>query len=295
MSELKLRGTGVAVVTPFRKDGSIDFQSLENLVKHLISNGVDYIVALGTTSEAPTLSKDEKFAVINFIADTVDKKVPLVVGMGGNNTQEVVNSIKENSFENIDAILSVVPYYNKPGQDGIYEHYKSVASASPVPVILYNVPGRTSCNMDAETTLKLAKDFKNIIAVKEASGDFEQIMKIVKNKPENFQVISGDDLLTLPLISIGLEGVITVIGNAFPKEMSDMVNYALEGNFEKANTIHYSLTDIISDIFVDGNPAGVKAALSVLGFTDNNLRLPLTPVNRTLYNKIEKHVKELQS
>ncbi len=230
----KLKGTGVAIVTPFRKDSSVDFSSLEKLVNHLLSNGIDYLVVLGTTGEAATLNSDEKKAILNFVIETVDKKVPIVAGFGGNNTSEIVSDIKHYNFNGIDAILSVSPYYNKPGQKGLYNHYKAIAAASSLPVILYNVPGRTTVNISAETTLHLAHDIENIVAVKEASGDFEQIMHILKDKPDDFMVISGDDLLTLPLLSIGIHGVISVTANAFPKEYSDLINLALKGKFNEA-------------------------------------------------------------
>ncbi len=284
----KLKGTGVAIVTPFHKYGTIDFSSLGNILEHIINNGINYIVVLGTTGEAATLSKDEKNAVTNYVIDTVNKRVPIVVGIGGNNTQEVVNSIKSSNFEGIDAILSVAPYYNKPQQKGIYMHYKTIASVSPVPIILYNVPGRTSVNIAAVTTLKLANDIENIIGIKEASGNLSQCMEIIKNKPEDFLVISGDDLLTLPLLALGADGVISVVANAFPKEFSEMVQLGLNGDFKKALQIHYELTDIIKDLFSDGNPSGIKAALNILGLSKNHLRLPLVKVNKSVYNHLYK-------
>ncbi len=289
----KLKGTGVAIVTPFRKDSSIDFLSLEKLINHLLNNGVDYLVVLGTTGEAATLNYDEKKAVLNFVIDTVNKKVPIVAGFGGNNTSEIVSSIKHYNFNGIDAILSVAPYYNKPGQKGLYNHYKAIATASSLPVILYNVPGRTSVNISAETTLKLATDFKNIVAVKEASGDLEQIMQILKNKPNDFMVISGDDLLTLPLISMGIHGVISVTANAFPKEYSSLINFALNGKFKDAMNIQNNLLDIMQTLFVEGNPAGVKAALRILDIVPDNLRLPLNTVSKSTFNKLSKLIEEL--
>jgi 4-hydroxy-tetrahydrodipicolinate synthase len=294
MVQQKFSGTGVAIITPFRNDGSIDFKSLGKLLEHIISNGIDYIVALGTTGESVTLSKDEKQAVISCVVEVVDKRVPVVVGMGGNNTQEIINSIKSADFENIDAILSVSPYYNKPSQQGLYQHFKSIASASKVPVIIYNVPGRTGSNISAETTIKLARDVKNIVAVKEASGNIGQIMNIIKNKPAGFKVISGDDALTLPMISIGGSGVISVIANAFPRELSSMVNYALVGEMNKANELHYKLLDLISAIFEEGSPSGIKAALDILKICPNNLRLPLVPVSDGHYRKIGDIIKKLK-
>lgn len=293
MALKKLTGTGVAIVTPFRKDSSIDFKSLEKLIEHIIKNNVDFIVALGTTGEAATLTNDEKFAVVNFIKETVDNRVPIVLGLGGNNTKQIVNDIKSTDFEGITAILSVAPYYNKPSQNGLFQHYKTIASACPVPVILYNVPGRTSVNINAETTLKLANEVENIIAIKEASGNLPQIMQIIKNRPKDFLVLSGDDALTLPMISLGANGVISVVANAFPKEFSSMVNFALKGDFNSAKNLHYKLIDIINALFVDGNPAGVKAALTILNIISNNVRLPLSTVSRQTYSQLTKLIEEL--
>jgi 4-hydroxy-tetrahydrodipicolinate synthase len=294
MTQKKFTGTGVAIITPFRKDRSIDFKSLEKLIEHLIGNGIDYIVALGTTGESVTLSKDEKNAVVSQVIEVINNRIPLVVGMGSNNTQEIVNSIKSNNFKSIDAILSVAPYYNKPSQAGLYEHFKSIADASPVPVIIYNVPGRTSSNISAETTVKLARDVKGIIAIKEASGNLCQIMNIVKNKPKNFLVISGDDILTLPMIAVGGAGVISVAANAYPREISDMVNYALKNDMVKANEIHYKLLDLIESLFEEGNPSGIKAALDILRICPNNLRLPLLQVSDVHYKKISDIIKKIK-
>lgn len=288
----KITGTGVAIVTPFRKDSSIDFKSLEKLIEHIIKNNVDFIVALGTTGEAATLTNDEKFAVVNFIKETVNNRLPIVLGLGGNNTKQIVNDIKETDFEDISAILSVAPYYNKPSQKGLFQHYKTIASACPVPVILYNVPGRTSVNISAETTLKLANEVDNIIAIKEASGNLPQIMQIIKNRPKDFLVLSGDDALTLPMISLGANGVISVVANAFPKEFSSMVNFALKGDFSSARSLHYKLIDVINNLFVDGNPAGVKAALTILNIISNNVRLPLSTVSRQTYSTLTKLIEE---
>lgn len=290
----KFSGTGVAIVTPFRNDSSVDFNALIKLVKHIIKGKVDYIVALGTTGETATLNKDEKQAVINIIKEEVNGKVPIVIGIGGNNTQEVVNNIKNQDFEGIAGLLSVSPYYNKPSQKGLYRHYKDIATACPVDVILYNVPGRTGGNISADTVLKLANDVENIVAVKEASADFEQIMEIIKHKPEGFAVISGDDALTLPLISIGMSGVISVVANAYPSEMSMIVDNSIKGNLKKAREYHYKLIDFTNCIFSDGNPAGIKAALNIKGIIDNNLRLPLTKVNRTVYNKLDGIMKDIK-
>lgn len=290
----KLRGTGVAIVTPFRKDSSIDFLSLEKLLKHTTENGVDYLVVLGTTGESTTLNKDEKQALLNFVIEFADNKIPVIAGFGGNNTNEVVSSIKHYNFSGIDGILSVSPAYNKPTQKGIYAHYKAIAAVSPVPIILYNVPGRTSSNISAETTLQLANDFDNIIAIKEASGNFEQIMTIIKNKPDDFMVISGDDMLTMPLISVGVEGVISVVANALPSEFSSIVKSALNGKFNEALVNQHRLLEIMNTLFVDGNPGGVKAALKILGITQDHLRLPLVPISKATYNKLAKQIEEIK-
>jgi len=293
MPERKFIGTGVAITTPFRKDGSIDFKSLAIHLEYLLKNGIDYLVVLGTTGETPVLNKDEKQALVSFVVETAGKKAPVVVGIGGNHTQSVIDSINETDFTGIDAILSVSPYYNKPNQNGLYQHFKAIAEASPVPVILYNVPGRTGCNLNSETTLKLAKDFRQIVAVKEASGNMSQIMNLLQDKPGNFRIISGDDALTFPMISLGATGVISVIANAFPAEFSTMVKYALSGKTEEARKIHYRLLPAMEAIFTEGNPAGVKSILEILGISSNYLRLPLVPVSKELYKKLEKIVKEI--
>ena len=281
------KGTGVAMVTPFHEDGTIDFTSLGKLNRHIIDGGVDFIVALGTTSESVVLSADEKNAVLKHILEETNGKIPVVVGMGGNNTQLIADSIKSMDFKGISGILSVAPYYNKPNQEGMYYHFKAIADASPVPIILYNVPGRTSSNLSAETTLKLAAECDNITAIKEASGDMGQIMDIVKNKDEDFTVLSGDDALTFPMMALGAEGVISVVANAYPKEFSMMVNHCLKGNYAEARKLHYSLIEIINALFEDGNPAGIKAALEIMGIGSNELRLPLVKVNKATYNKLD--------
>ena len=291
----KFQGTGVALVTPFHKYGAIDFGSIKNIVEHTINNGVDYLVVLGTTGEATSLSKDEKLAVTDYVIETVNGRVPIVKGIGGNNTQEVVNIIKSESFDGIDAILSVCPYYNKPQQKGIFYHYKTIASASPVSVILYNVPGRTGANINAETTLRLAHDFTNIIAIKEASGNMFQIMKILNEKPDDFMVISGDDALTLPLMALGAKGVISVVANAFPAKFSDMVGLCLKGDFEKAKKIHFQIINIINALFEDGSPGGIKAALQILELCENNLRLPVVKVNKSVYLQLNNLISEFQT
>ncbi len=283
-----LGGTGVAIVSPFHNYGTLDFSSLEKLLEHIIDGGVDFVVSLGTTSEAATLTEDEKDAVSNFVKETINGRVPLVMGMGGNSTQAVVNKIKKTDFTGVEAILSVAPYYNKPNQKGLYNHFKSIAAASPVPVILYNVPGRTSSNLNAETTLRLANDFENIVAVKEASIDINQVMEILKGRPKGFKVFSGDDLLTYPFMTLGADGVISVLANAFPREFSRMVNLLSESQYKDALEIHNSFLPIIHQLFADGNPAGIKAALEIMGILKNNLRLPMVKANRTVYLALEK-------
>ncbi len=290
----KLTGTGVAIVTPFHFSGEIDFPALSALLESIIENGVDFIVSLGTTSEAVTLTAEERKLVMDHVVATVKKRVPVVMGIGGNNTSAIIDQIKAESFDGIDAILSVAPYYNKPNQRGIYEHFKAIAEVCPVPIILYNVPGRTSSNISSETCVKLASDFKNIVAVKEASGDLVQIMEIIRNKPENFDVLSGDDALTLPMISLGAEGVISVAANSFPKEFSHMVSLARIGDMEDARTIHYKLLRIIDMLFQQGNPAGIKALLEIQGIMGNILRLPMVPVTNDLYMKIAREVEEIK-
>jgi 4-hydroxy-tetrahydrodipicolinate synthase len=290
----KFKGTGVALVTPFHKQGTIDFGSLEKLIEHTLEGGVGYLVVLGTTGEAATLSKDEKFALIGFVKDVVSQRVPLVLGVGGYNTQEVVSTLSHGDFDGFDAILSVTPYYNKPTQRGLYLHYKHIASASPLPVILYNVPGRTGVNMTAETTLELAREFDNIIAVKEASGNFGQIMDIINNKPEGFLVISGDDGITLPLIAAGADGVISVVANAYPSTFAAMVKAALDGKMAEARRLHYLLLPFINALFADGSPGGIKAALDVMKIVPNNLRLPVVKVNKTTQSLITTLITELK-
>lgn len=285
---------GVALITPFKSDKTIDFQALARLVEHQIKCGVDFIVVLGTTAETPTLTADERRQVRDFVAQRVNGRVPLVLGLGGNNTMGVIEEIRLTDLSAYSAILSVVPYYNKPSQEGIYQHYAAIAQASPVPIVLYNVPGRTGVNMTAETTLRLASDFpEKIIAVKEASGNFTQIDDIIKRKPADFMVISGDDGITFPLITLGAVGVISVIGNAFPKEFSRMVRLALEGDFANALLIHHKFTELFSLLFVDGNPAGVKCLLHAMGYIENELRLPLVPTRITTYDKIRNVLERL--
>lgn len=280
-------GTGVALVTPFRKQQeSVDFTKLETLIEHIISSGVDYIVALGTTSEAATMTESERSAVQSFIVETVAGRCPIMLGLGGNNTLSVTDTIARTNFDGISGLLSVTPYYNKPNQRGLYQHYRSVAEASPVPVVMYNVPGRTGVNMTAETTLSLAADCANIIGIKEASGNLQQVMEILRNRPDNFKVISGDDALTYPMLTLGADGVISVMANALPAEMSQMVRFAMKGDLKKALPLHYRMLPLMNAIFEEGNPAGVKALLEIEGQITNVLRLPLVKVSKPLYNKL---------
>jgi len=290
----KFKGTGVAIVTPFRNDSSIDFASFGRVINHVINGGVNYIVAMGTTGESVTLSKDEKKALISYVVEAIDNRVPLAVGIGGNNTQEVINFIRQSDLSGVDGLLSVAPYYNKPGQRGLFQHFKAIATSSPIPVIIYNVPGRTCSNISSETCLELAHKCETIIAVKEASGDIGQIMRIIKEKPENFSVISGDDSMTIPIISLGGSGVISVMANAFPAQCSELVNHALKSNFKSAREIQFRFMEIIELLFIDGNPAGVKAMLNIMNLCNNNLRLPLVPVNRTFYTRIQKAIEEAE-
>ncbi len=285
------KGTGVAIVTPFLKDGNVDFKSLEKIVNHLIKGKVEYIVAMGTTGESVTLRKDEKAAVTKHIIKVSAGRVPIVLGIGGNNTAEVVHSLDSTDLAGITAILSVCPYYNRPNQEGLYQHFKAVAEASPLPVILYNVPGRTSCNLSDETTLRLAKDFNNIIGIKEASGNMIQIMNIIKNKPKNFLVISGDDQITLPIIACGGDGVISVVANAYPKDFSEMTRQALAGNFVEARKLHYKLISITNLLFADGSPAGVKAALEIMKLCSAYVRLPLVNINKSVQSTLANQMK----
>ena len=282
----KFKGTGVALVTPFRKEGEVDFNALQKLVEFQIENGVNYLVVQGTTGESVTLTDEEKVSVLEYIIDITKNRVPIVLGVGGNNTSNVVHQIKRfNSFR-IDAYLSVSPYYNKPSQAGIIAHYGQIAQASDKPIILYNVPGRTGSNMTAETTLTLANTYANIIAVKEASGNLEQIMEVIKGKPSDFLVISGDDALTLPHIACGGDGVISVVANAFPKRFSSMVDYALKGDLEKAKPLHYELFPIIQQLFADGNPGGIKYVLKLISIGEDHVRLPLVNINDEVAKKL---------
>lgn len=294
MAEKMLEGLGVALVTPFNKDTSIDYEALEKLIEHVIKGGCDYLVALGTTGETPTLSYEEKVVVTRFIREKSAERVPLVLGVGGNSTSKVVEDIKRRDLEGYSAILSVTPYYNKPNQEGLFLHYKAISEASPLPIILYNVPGRTGVNLSAKTTLRLSELSKNIIGVKEASGKLEQAEEIIKNAPTGFSVISGDDAAVAPLMQRGATGVISVLANAFPTIMKQLVTLCREYKYEEANTLQLKLQSIIGHLFEDGNPAGVKAILSKMGIVENILRLPLVPASKETEEKLFKETEELQ-
>jgi 4-hydroxy-tetrahydrodipicolinate synthase len=289
-----LVGTGVALVTPFKKDFSVDVEALQRIVNFQIDNGIDYLVVLGTTAESATLSQDEKELVIKTIVETNKKRLPLVLGVGGNNTSKVVEELKTRDLSDFVAILSVSPYYNKPTQEGIYQHFKMIAQASPIPIILYNVPGRTASNMLPSTVIRLANDFKNIVAIKEAAGDIVQAMKLIQNKPKDFHVISGDDMITLPMVLAGGSGVISVIGEGFPRQFSYMVRLGLERKTDEAYQLHYLLADSIDMIFEQGNPAGIKEIFSLLGLSENTVRLPLVNVNEDLANRLAAFVSKTE-
>ena len=282
----KFNGTGVALVTPFRKEGEVDYSALEKLVEFQIQNGVNYLVVQGTTGESVTLTDQEKISVLEFVIEINKERLPIVLGIGGNNTSSVIEQIHQFSNYKIDGILSVSPYYNKPSQEGIYAHYKALSKASSLPIILYNVPGRTSSNISPDTTLKLANECENIVAIKEASGDLEQIMQIILHKPDGFLVISGDDALTLPHLAIGGDGVISVVANAFPKRFSTMVSSILKGDLDLAKQKHYELFEIIKYLFADGNPGGIKYVLKLINICEDNLRLPLVNINEKTANKL---------
>ncbi len=286
ISTKKLIGTGVALVTPFHKNGSIDFKSLSLLVDHIVKGKCEYLVPLGTTGESVTLSADEKRAVVECVLEANNKRVPVVLGLGGNNTLEIIDKLRHDHFDGISALLSVSPYYNKPSQKGILQHYKMIAEESPLPIILYNVPGRTGSNMSVETTLDIASSHKNIIGIKEASGNMEQIMQIIRERPDGFLVISGDDALTLPLMAAGADGVISVVSNAFPKQYSEMVRLLMKGDLKKARQLHYQLLPLIPLLFAEGSPSGIKCALRNLGICEEVVRLPLVNVSKGLAAKI---------
>ena len=288
------KGLGIALITPFKEDGSVDYDSLKRLVQYQLDNGADFFCILATTGETPTLTADEKLTIKNLVVDIVQARVPILMGCGGYNTASVVEELKTGDFKGIDGILSVCPYYNKPSQEGLYQHFKAIAAATELPLVLYNVPGRTGVNMKAETTVRLARDCRNIVAIKEASGNLEQVDEIIKNKPRDFDVISGDDSLTFPMVSCGAVGVISVIGNALPKEFSKMIRLQMRGEYDPARKIHHRFTDLFSLLFVDGNPAGVKAMLSEMGFIQNVLRLPLVPMRIKNMQRMSEILKELK-
>ena len=287
------KGLGIALITPFKDDGSVDYEAILRLVDYQLNNGADFFCILATTGETPTLTAEEKRKIKDLVVDKVQGRVPILMGCGGYNTAAVIEELKNGDFRGIDGILSVCPYYNKPSQEGLYQHFKAIAAATSLPVVLYNVPGRTGVNMQAATTVRLARDCQNIVAIKEASGNLEQVDEIIKNKPADFDVISGDDSLTFPMVSCGAVGVISVIGNALPAEMSRMVRLALRGEYDSARNIHHKFTELFKLLFVDGNPAGVKAMLSEMGMIGNYLRLPLVPTRLTTMQQISEIVREL--
>ena len=288
------KGLGIALVTPFNEDGFVDYDSLKRLVQYQLDNGVDFFCILATTGETPTLTAEEKSKIKGLVVDLVQGRVPILMGCGGYNTAAIVEELKTGDFKGIDGILSVCPYYNKPSQEGLYQHFKAIAAATKLPVVLYNVPGRTGINMAASTTIRVARDCKNIVGIKEAGGNLEQVDEIIKNKPKNFDVISGDDSLTFPMVSCGAVGVISVIGNALPKEFSKMIRLQMQGEYAAARKIHHRFIDLFSLLFVDGNPAGVKAMLSEMGFIKNVLRLPLVPMRINNMQRMSEILKELK-
>ena len=288
------KGLGIALITPFKEDGSVDYDALIRLVDYQLNNGADFFCILATTGETPTLTREEKQKIKDLVVDYVQARVPILMGCGGNNTAAVIEELQTADFKGIDGILSVCPYYNKPSQEGLYQHFKAIAAATQLPVVLYNVPGRTGVNLQAATTVRLARDCQNIVAIKEASGNLEQVDEIIKNKPSDFDVISGDDSLTFPMVSCGAVGVISVIGNALPKEFSRMIRLQMRGEYDPARTIHHRFTDLFSLLFVDGNPAGVKAMLSEMGFIENKLRLPLVPMRINNMQRMAEILRELK-
>ena len=288
------KGLGIALVTPFKEDGSVDYKSLIRLVEYQLAYGADFLCILATTGETPTLTTEEKQQIKDTIVSLVNGRIPILMGCGGNNTASIIEELQTRDFQGIDGILSVCPYYNKPSQEGLYQHFKAIANATRLPVVLYNVPGRTGVNMTAATTVRLAHDCDNIVAIKEASGNLEQVDEIIKNKPRGFDVISGDDALTFPMVSCGAVGVISVIGNALPKEFSKMIRLQMRGEYDPARKIHHRFTDLFSLLFVDGNPAGVKAMLHEMGFIENVLRLPLVPTRISTLQRMSELLRELK-
>ncbi len=291
MAQNIFKGLGIALVTPFTCDGNVDYSALERLLDYQTVNGADFFCILATTGETPTLTREEKLQIKKLVVSKVGHRFPILIGCGGYNTAEVVKELRTGDFGGIDGILSVCPYYNKPSQEGLYQHFKAISEATKLPVVLYNVPGRTGVNMNAETTVRLARDCKNIVGIKEASGNLEQVDEIIKNKPDGFDVISGDDALTFPMIACGAVGVISVIGNALPKEFSRMIRLEMRGEIDSARRIHHRFTDLFNLLFVDGNPAGVKAMLNEMGMIENVLRLPLVPTRLTTMQRISECLK----
>ncbi len=288
------KGLGIALVTPFKENGEVDYDALQRLLDYQLAGGADFFCILATTGETPTLSREERDRIKDLVVEKVQARVPILMGCGGNSTAAVVEELQTGDFRGIDGILSVCPYYNKPSQEGLYQHFKAIAAATPLPVVLYNVPGRTGVNLQAATTVRLARDCKNIVAIKEASGNLEQVDEIIKNKPRDFDVISGDDALTFPMISCGAVGVISVIGNALPREFSKMIRLQMKGEYDPARKIHHRFTDLFSLLFVDGNPAGVKAMLHEMGFIENVLRLPLVPTRISTLQRMSELMRELK-
>ena len=288
------KGLGIALITPFKEDGSVDYESLIRLIDYQLNNGADFFCILATTGETPTLTAAEKLKIKDTVVDYVQARVPILMGCGGYNTAAVVEELKMGDFRGVDGILSICPYYNKPSQEGLYQHFKAISAATKLPIVMYNVPGRTGVNMQAATTVRLARDCQNIVAIKEASGNLEQVDEIIKNTPNDFDVISGDDSLTFPMVSCGAVGVISVIGNALPKEFSKMIRLQMRGEYDPARKIHHRFTDLFSLLFVDGNPAGVKAMLSEMGFIQNILRLPLVPMRIKNMQRMSEILKELK-
>ena len=288
------KGLGIALVTPFTADGQVDYKSLKRLLEYQIDNGADFLCILATTGETPCLTQQEKDNITQLVKDVNHGRLPILKGCGGNNTAAIVEELKNSDWTGIDGILSVCPYYNKPSQEGLYQHFKAIADASPLPVVLYNVPGRTGINLKPETTVRLANDCENIVAIKEASGSLEQVDEIIKNKPKRFDVISGDDALTFSMVASGAAGVISVIGNALPKVFSRMIRLEFRGEYEPARKIHHAFTELYSLLFVDGNPAGVKALLHEMGFIENQLRLPLVPTKVSTLQKMAEILKDLR-
>src|SRR5574344_868694 len=294
MAQNIFKGLGIALITPFKTDGTVDYQSLKKLVEFQIDNGADFLCILATTGEAPWLTQDEKNKITELVKEVNHGRVKILKYCGGNNTAAVVDEIKNTDWSGIDGILSICPYYNKPSQEGLYQHFKAIAEVSPLPIVLYNVPGRTGVNMKPETTVRIAKDFPNIVAIKEASGSLEQVDEIIKNKPDNFDVISGDDALTFSMVASGAAGGISVIGNALPKAFSRMIRLEFNGEYEPARKIHHRFNELYSLLFVDGNPAGVKALLNDMGFIENVLRLPLVPTTIKTKERMAEILKDLK-